>query len=303
MKSLETTSSGISRKMESLFQASESFSNRGIMNENDSFMQNFVQPPKSTLYELNITNDSYEKQFDQMGNESIIQDTTTEIVMCIDSNRKYLNFRKLWSLNGTKVKFCGNMREVDNTIDNMKAHSNLKYFFISVGCNDLDTKHGDLVFNSIKSIVDKLRGKFPGIKIILSEITPRMDDLDIQVRAVNTLLNQYVNSSDDLYLTFNSNMRDPDFFYDNKHFKESCVARFAANIKRALNKAYGRQQRNNVDRKSNREKKYNYENTFTRRTNDQATEEQLPHHVKGIMSSFKDNLLRKITEAFELADF
>ena len=40
-------------------------------------------------------------------------------------------------------------------------------------------------------------------------------------------------------------MRDPDFFIedDNTHFKPSCIARFAANIKRALNQAYGRQQR------------------------------------------------------------
>ena len=94
----------------------------------------------------------------------------------------------------------------------MKTHSNLKYFFFSVGCNDIDSKSGELVFDGIRCIVERLREKFPGIKIILSEITPRMDNLDTQVKATNLLLNEYIEGSSDLFLTRNSNMRDPDFF-------------------------------------------------------------------------------------------
>ena len=66
-----------------------------------------------------------------------------------------------------------------------------------------------------------------------------MDDLDDQVKLINHMLNEYVNLSDDTYITRNTNLRDKDFYYDNKHLKESCIARFAANIKRALRAAYG----------------------------------------------------------------
>ena len=48
---------------------------------------------------------------------------------------------------------------------------------------------------------------------------------------------------EDISIAWNSNLRNPDFFYDAKHMKDSCIARFAANIKRALNKAYDRQYR------------------------------------------------------------
>ena len=103
------------------------------------------------------------------------QDSTTELVICMDSNMKFLNLRKLWTMNDTFVRRCSNIREVNEFIDGMQTHINLKYFFVSVGCNDLDTKSGDEVFVGMKNIIEKLRRKFSGIKIILSEITRRMD--------------------------------------------------------------------------------------------------------------------------------
>ena len=94
---------------------------------------------------------------------------------------KFLNLRTLWAINDTNVRRYGNLREVNAFIDGIKAHTNSKYFFVSVGCNGIDTKSGDLVFSGLKFAVEKLREKSPGIKIILSEITPRMDILDLQV--------------------------------------------------------------------------------------------------------------------------
>ena len=48
------------------------------------------------------------------------------------------------NINGAKVKRYGNLREVNAFIDGMKAHTNLKYFFVSVGCNEIDTKSGEI---------------------------------------------------------------------------------------------------------------------------------------------------------------
>ena len=111
--------------------------------------------------------------------------------MCIDSNRRYLNFRMLWTLKGTRIKPCGNLKEVFDAINDLHITNNLKYFLMNVGCNDLDVKSPNLLFTSIRITLQKLREKFPGISIILCEITPRCDSLDAQVKEVNNMINTY----------------------------------------------------------------------------------------------------------------
>ena len=113
---------------------------------------------------------------------------------------------------------------------------------MSVGCNDLDSEDPTTVFNNIKGIVSQLTEMYPHIKIIIAEVTPRMDDRDAEVIATNNLINQFAESSDKIFVIKNSNLRDPYFFYqgDSKHIRKACIGRFAANIKHTLRVAYGR---------------------------------------------------------------
>ena len=123
---------------------------------------------------------------------------------------------------------------------NDKKYTNLKYFFMSVGCNDVVHKTPHQLFTSIHELVVKLKESFPGIKVILSEVTPRMDEYDKRVEETNVLLQQYVRSNQELFLTRNSNLRNPDFYWnDGIHLKQSISARFANNMKIALRAAYG----------------------------------------------------------------
>ena len=161
--------------------------------------------------------------------------------MCFDSNFTYIDQRKLWDLDGTKYVRCGMLDEVIAVIDDSKIkYEKLKYFFVSCGCNDLDYTNGGNVFNSMKIIVEKLRNKYPNVKVILSEVTPRMDNIDEKVKAVNKLLEPYVKQTADVFLTKHSNMRKREFFRDAKHFGKECIPRFAANIKNTLRFVYGR---------------------------------------------------------------
>ena len=121
-----------------------------------------------------------------------------------------------------------------------KKYTNLKYFFMSVGCNDVVHKTPHQLFTNIHELVNRLKESFPGIKIILSEITPRMDQFDKRVEETNVLLQQYVSGNNELFLTRNSNLRNPDFYWnDGIHLKQSITARFANNMKIALRAAYG----------------------------------------------------------------
>ena len=74
----------------------------------------------------------------------------------------------------------------------------------------------------------------------LIEVTPRMDNIDEKVKAVNKLLESYVKQTANVFLTKHSNMRKREFFRDDKHLCKECIPRFAANIKNTLRYVYGR---------------------------------------------------------------
>ena len=102
-----------------------------------------------------------------------------------------------------------------------KRYTNLKYFFMSVGVNDVVHKTPHQLFTNIHELVNRLKESFPGIKIILNEVTPRMDRFDKRVEETNVLLKQFVSSNNELFLTRNSNLRNP-YFYRNDgiHLKQ-----------------------------------------------------------------------------------
>ena len=170
------------------------------------------------------------------------EDNETVLIMCMDSNSKYLDRRKLWDLQGTEFKRCAILDEVKDHMDRKVSYKKLQYFFMSVGCNDIDSKDGEEVFDELKHFVLKMKDLHPDIKVIVSEITPRMDDRDAEVKIANRLLNDFVRDQQDVFITRNGNLRRRSFFYpgDSKHIRRDCIARFAANIKYSLRAAYGR---------------------------------------------------------------
>ena len=96
------------------------------------------------------------------------------------------------------------------------------------------------VLGEIEAVVDLIRNKFPGVKIILSELTPRKDERDREVQLCNEELGNYANQQDDVFLIIHQNLRDNtlSMLYDNKHIRETKIPIFAANIIRTLKKAY-----------------------------------------------------------------
>ena len=102
--------------------------------------------------------------------------------------------------------------------------------------------------NELKSIIDKLTDKFKGIKIILSEITPRNDDKDEAVIEFNKQLFDIYDKKTDIFLVYHHNLRDNNYskHYDEKHIHKRAVPLFASNIKKALRKAYGIEKQNYI---------------------------------------------------------
>ena len=53
--------------------------------------------------------------------------------------------------------------------------------------NDLDNKDHEQVYEEIKLLFEQIRNKFHDLKIIVSEITPRNDKKDEEVKSLNKL--------------------------------------------------------------------------------------------------------------------
>ena len=207
-----------------------------------------IQTKKIHEFQSNITKhlEEVQKVAAKTSNDRAVPQTrqTTEnarILLCMDSNRKFINFRKLWTLKGSRKHNCSTLTSVKETLkrENM---GKLDYCFISVGINDIDTKEPRIILKEYEDIINLLRRKHAGIKIIVSEITPRKDQFIAQVVELNQLLKDLCNVSDYLFLVdhsnlFNSNVND--ILYDTRHLHRRVIPRFAGNIKRALRKAYG----------------------------------------------------------------
>ena len=72
----------------------------------------------STQNSRSVNNDTQPKY----GNTNIANGEIN-LMMCLDSNRRYLNFRRLWSIKGTRIKSYGNLKEVFDTINDLGASS------------------------------------------------------------------------------------------------------------------------------------------------------------------------------------
>ena len=117
--------------------------------------------------------------------------------------------------------------------------ASMKYFLIQVGVNDIDHMGGKDVFEEVKKNINSLKTKFPDIKVILAELTPRKNEKDVDV--CNQLLREYALSDDQVFLASHENLRanKNDFLVDNKHISRKKIGVFVVNLKRALCQAYG----------------------------------------------------------------
>ena len=163
-----------------------------------------------------------------------------DVVFCMDSNSKHILFKKLWTVKNTVRRRCYTQQQLKQYITDLHATS-IKYFLIHVGVNDIDHAGGDEVFKQIMDNIELLKQKYPEIKIVLAELTPRMDNKDAAVNKCNELLNHYAELDEKIFIASHESLRGnkTDFLADNKHISRKTIGVFVVNLKRALCQAHG----------------------------------------------------------------
>ena len=156
----------------------------------------------------------------------------TKLLVCMDSNQKFIDRRRFWTVKGTTWKFCPGMDEVKTLIHNQQFND-LEAIIISCGVNDVDKISGRSLAANMLNLINEIKQLYPNVKIIVSEITPRKDHRDREVQISNEELSKNTEKLPNVYIVEHRNLRDPDwkFFYDYKHIKKDCIPKFVANFK------------------------------------------------------------------------
>ena len=112
------------------------------------------------------------------------------------------------------------------------------------------------VLQQLKTLVHLLVRTYGQPKFAIGEMTPRKDQFDESVKEYNSLLKQYIDENDYLFLAKQERLRTPDWrhYYDVKHITPYAVPIFVASLKNALRAACGilQQQHDQPQRHNNR---------------------------------------------------
>lgn len=174
---------------------------------------------------------------DEMINESRIQNrkrvTNSEVIIIMDSNRKYINNERFWRGHSCKIIQAGDVfagRKVLIENDFKEA----KFIYIHIGTNDIEKIES--VDNIARHIIDlgKLaKHSNPNATIIISEIPVRGDYLNEHRLAVNDLMEKGMPESIE-YVKHHNITKE--MLADKKHIKENYMHIVIRNMKNMLRK-------------------------------------------------------------------
>lgn len=162
-----------------------------------------------------------------------------DFVFLCDSNRKFIDMKKLCPGSTYKLISCGNLDKATEILKTPRFVIN-KGLIIHTGVNDLEHFEVEEILEKQTEVIQVATAAFPGKKIILSGLTPRRDELNSLVTVVNNALFRKFKDTQNLSFVNNDNLNDDQFLFDKKHLnKMRGVPVFARNLKIEIRTACG----------------------------------------------------------------
>ena len=139
-----------------------------------------------------------------MSDGKVMKKWSSDIVIIMDSNRKYLLPDNLFPGKKVTILKCGNIISLNRIVDD--PHFYVESIIIHVGVNDDESElHPHIITANLLKASAKMKSKFSNSNIFLSEVTPRLDDLQRKVTHVNDFLKLKA-VDDNLHLISYSNL-------------------------------------------------------------------------------------------------
>ena len=187
-----------------------------------------------------------QREQQQPDEQQEVEQEELDYVLYMDSNNHFVDWGMFWrNIPGKKEKtFCGSLYDLERRITSDEKIRSVKYAVISVGVNDVDILSAQEVQKQLEKVVNVIDFKYGQPKIVIGELTPRMDDRDEEVIKCNQLIKEYTEANDRLFLAKQEKLRTQDgrHYHDTKPITKYAVPIFISSLKTALRAARGIEQ-------------------------------------------------------------
>ena len=164
-------------------------------------------------------------------NKEVKKNINSEVIILMDSNRKYIDEQKFWRGHTCTKMVAGCINECRKVISSNNFR-NAKHIYINIGTNDIEKPTNiDDISNNLINLAKTLQKQYPHAKIYLSEIPIRKDFYDQRRVEVNKFLRKSLPESID-YISHKNITQE--MLYDNKHIKRDCIRLMVKNMKDSL---------------------------------------------------------------------
>ena len=168
---------------------------------------------------------------------SITKDIKSDVIILIDSNKKFLDKNKLFLKEKVYIVACPTIEKGYEILQQTKFIEN-HTIIIHTGVNNIETQSAEEVSGKFCELLSSFKTAYPTTKIIASGITPRKDKFNIAVRTANQLLRTELEKEEllkNISFIDNSNLDKEEFLYNDKRLdKNSGVKILASNIKNSV---------------------------------------------------------------------
>lgn len=197
-----------------------------------------------------------------------------DFVFICDSNRKFLDMKKLFPGRSYKLIPCGSLDKAIQIIKSPRFAVS-KALLIHVGVNDLEHFTVEEIAEKQTELLSISKSAFPDKTIIISGLTPRMDELGSNISQINSLFFKKISDSQEMRLVNHENLNDEQYFYDAKHLNRSRgVPLFAKNLKQEIKALFPSFRRNQSANFSNPRKSNQFGHVTPSRVSDQVQRQQ-----------------------------
>ena len=257
---------------------------------------------KTSSASVDNKTDNVEKNTSIPNNKTKKSDNS--ILFFMDSNRKILNFNRLWDPSKTKFVSTGTFFDLEKNV-NKYVNNNTNCVVIHCGTNDLDTKSPHQVCNEMDEIISDIFRINPDVQVILSELLPRSQrDIDDDVCEINETFHDWYFRERNIFLLKHDKFRQQPHYMlrDDRHLQVEAAPIFAASFKFALRKCvridYDNDTANTQNNKTP-EKSESVHSSSGIASNEWLSNSSSASPVALQLNSFKKELLFKLTEAIK----
>ena len=158
-----------------------------------------------------------------MTQSSTTKDIKSDIIILMDSNKKFLDKNKLFPEETVYIVACPTIEKGHEILQQTKFVEN-HTIIIHTGVNNIETQSAEEVSGKFCELLSSFKTAYPTTKIIASGITPRKDKFNIAVRTANQLIRTELEKEEllkNISFIDNSNLDKEEFLYNDKHFTRS----------------------------------------------------------------------------------